>query len=510
MLIKNLLIKNRYLDSVKLMGIAGKVRKLEGVTDVSVMMGSDSNKEIMQVAGLLDNDGKKADANDIIIAVKAELPDIIEKAFEEVNNHLNARAVQDTSGEDVQSIKTIENAVSLNKDSNLVFFSIPGNYVKFEAMKALDKGLNLMIFSDNVKIDEEVAIKKRAAELGLLVMGPDCGTAIINGAALGFANVVKNGKIGIVGASGTGIQEVTVLLSNKGYGISHAIGLGGRDLKPEVGGIMMKQGIKLLAEDPKTELIILISKPPAPEVARDVLDIAKSCGKKVVVNFLKGEPAEAEKRGLPFANSLETASDLAISVLEGKKYLYKDFDDPDFAAKKAAEIKIKLKGKYLRGLYSGGTLADEALLILSGKGVDCYSNLPLKPELALITNWKSQMNTIVDLGDDEFTKGKPHPMIDFTLRNDRIISEAADSETRVILLDLVEGYGSNEDPAGAILTALEEARSKRGDSLAIVASVCGTEEDPKPRSEQIAILESEGVIVLPSNAQAARFAAMLL
>lgn len=505
---KNFVIRNRYLDSVKLMSIAAIVRKLDGVEDVSVMMGTEANRDLINAAGLLDEDGSKADSNDIIIAVKAISSEAIEKVFEEVKNHLQTRATADP--DDKLNPKTLEEALTINQDLNMAFFSIPGSYVKFEAMKALEKGLNLMIFSDNVKIEEEAAIKKRAAELGLLVMGPDCGTAVINGVALGFANVLERGKIGIVGASGTGIQEVSVLLSNRGYGISHAIGLGGRDLKPEIGGIMMKQGIKALTADANTELIILISKPPAPEVAREVLDLAKSCDKKIVVNFLKGDASEAEKRGLPFANSLESAAELAIAVFENQKYIPKEFDVSEEIQRLIAKIKPKISGKYLRGLYSGGTLADETLLILSQSGIDCFSNIPLKKELSLQNNWVSEKNTIVDLGEDEFTKGRPHPMIDFTLRNDRLIKEAGDKEVSVILIDLVEGYGSNADPASAILPAIEQIRHKRGESIAIIASVCGTEKDPQPRSSQIELLKKAGVIIMPSNAQAARFAGRII
>lgn len=509
MVLKNIVIKNRYLDSVVLMSIAAKVKKLAGVNEVSVMMGTESNRELLQNAKLLDNVGAQAEPNDLIIAVRAETDNVVNAAYNEVEKLLNQKEKDDGSAA-VFEPKSLESALQYNPDLNLLFFSIPGPYVKREALAALDKGLNLMIFSDNVTIEEEAEIKKKADKLGLLVMGPDCGTAIINGCALGFANVLKRGSIGIVGASGTGIQEVSVILSNRGYGISHAIGLGGRDLKPEIGGIMMKQGIRALTADQNTKLIVLISKPPAPEVAQDVLDLAKSCGKKVVVCFLKGDANEAAKRNLPFANSLESCAELAIAVFDNKKLEAKEFNNSDEVAKKIAELKPQLSGKYLRGLYSGGTLADEALLVLAKAGIECKSNIPLKKELSLRNNNISEQHTIVDLGEDEFTKGRPHPMIDFTLRNERIIQEAKDKDTRVILLDIVEGYGSHSDPAGAIIPAIEEAQKIASNRIAFVASVCGTEEDPQPRSEQIAKLIAAGVVVLPTNAQAAKFAAKLI
>src|SRR5580704_9603583 len=94
-----------------------------------------------------------------------------------------------------------------------------------------------MIFSDNVPIAEEASLKHEARERGLMVMGPDCGTAIIGGVPLAFANAVPRGDIGIIGASGTGIQEVSTLIARAGRGVRHAIGTGGRDMHAEVGGL---------------------------------------------------------------------------------------------------------------------------------------------------------------------------------------------------------------------------------------------------------------------------------
>ncbi|HNW93607.1 MAG TPA: acyl-CoA synthetase FdrA [bacterium] len=508
-MIKNVVLKDRYLDSVVLMAVAGKVKTLPGVSEVSAMMGTDSSKGILKGAGILDATGEKAAGGDLIIAMKVENAGVADKVVAAVQGMLEQK---DSGGEDAGQAppRSIAATVERQAGSNLAFFSLPGPFVKREAMAALSHGLNLMIFSDNVTVEEEVALKTRAAELGLLVMGPDCGTAIIGGAALGFANVVPKGPIGIVGASGTGIQQVSCILANRGYGISHAIGLGGRDLSPKVGGIMMRQGIRALAADPDTKLIVLISKPPAPEVAKTVLDVARSCGKKVVVNFLKGDPEEAARRNLPFADSLEAAAELAIATLDGGTMPTREFDDAAAVEALVAKVRPGLTGKYLRGLYSGGTLADEALLLLSRKKIDCYSNLPLIPELALPDNNRSQGNTVVDLGDDEFTRGRPHPMIDFTLRCERIVQEAADPETRVILLDVVTGYGSHPDPAGALVPAIEAARVKAGRQLAFVAAVCGTDGDPQPRQAQAAKLAAAGVLLMPTNAQAARLAARLL
>src|SRR4030095_10708603 len=128
------------------------------------------------------------------------------------------------------------------EDADIALISVPGDYAAAEALKALAQGLNVMLFFDNVAIADERAIKLYARARTLLVMGPDCGTAIVNGVPLGFANVVRRGDIGLVAASGTGLQEVTCRIHNLGGGISQAIGTGGRDLKDAGGGMPVLQG----------------------------------------------------------------------------------------------------------------------------------------------------------------------------------------------------------------------------------------------------------------------------
>ncbi len=507
-MIRNIVMRDRYLDSVVLMAVAGKAKALPGVEEVSAMMGTESSKAILKNAGILAPEGAAAAAGDLIIAMRVSDAAAADKVVAAIEQLLNAKDSGD--GEQQAAPRSIAAAAERQPGSNLAFFSLPGPFVKREAMAALNAGMNCMIFSDNVTVEEEVALKNRAAELGLLVMGPDCGTAIIGGAALGFANVMPRGPVGIVGASGTGIQQVSCILANRGIGVAQAIGLGGRDLSPQVGGIMMLQGVKALAADPAIEIIVLISKPPAPEVATKVLDAAKACGKKIVVNFLKGDPEAAARRNLPFADSLEAAAELTIATLQGRPYTARDFDDAKHVEQLLTATREGLSGRFIRGLYSGGTLADEALLLLSRKGIDCTSNIPLKPGLALSDSNVSQGHCVVDLGDDEFTKGRPHPMIDFTLRCERLLQEAKDPETRVILLDIGPGYGSHPDPAGAIIPAIEAGMKAAGRKLAVVASVCGTDGDPQPRHAQATRLAAAGVILLPTNAQAARFAARLL
>jgi succinyl-CoA synthetase alpha subunit len=392
-------------------------------------------------------------------------------------------------------------------EANLALVSTPGEYAAAEALKALRLGLNVMLFSDNVSGTDEVMLKRFARDRGLMVMGPDCGTAIIGGIPLGFANVVRRGAIGVVAASGTGLQQVTALVDRLGEGISQAIGTGGHDLSAEVGGITMLQGLEGLAADKATKVIVLFSKPPAAEVAAKILAAARRAKKPVLVNFLGTGPTSIRGRNLHPAKTLEDAACAAVALSRGK------------APKRAPQMKIERlprpgRGqKYVRGLYSGGTFCYEAALLLGEALSPVYSNTPVGKAAKLDDVWKSKANTVIDLGDDLFTRGRPHPMIDHRLRNDRFLAEAADPETAVILLDVVLGYGSHENPAGEVATAIGKARAraaKAGRRVAFVGFVCGTEGDPQGFAAQEKTLRDAGMILLPSNAQAARLAARIV
>jgi succinyl-CoA synthetase alpha subunit len=514
MIVKNIVRENTYLDSIMLMSISNQMKKLENVEEAAAIMGSEANKELLREIGILTKDGEGAKPGDLIIAIKTNSNAALNNAIRGVDELLMRRADEKSS---LQNVKPLSHAAALRMmpAANLTLISLPGQYAGREAMAVLESGRHVMIFSDNVPLTEEIELKKKAKELGLLVMGPDCGTAIINGTALGFANRIKRGPIGIVGASGTGIQEISTLLHKRGYGISHAIGVGGRDLSREVKGLSMLQGIHALETDPETEIVILLSKPPAPVVAEIILDTVVRLNKKYIVNFLYGDPSEAERRKLPFAAGLEEAVDLAVAVYEGKKYSTTTFSqDREIITARAEEEGEKIgKGKFLRGLFSGGTLAHEAIMILSRELGSIYSNSPLNEKLALKNNWKSNQHTVVDLGDDVFTRGRPHPMIDYTLRSERLIQEASDEDCGVILLDVVLGFGSHPDPSSALIPAVEEAQKiarKDGRRLSFVASVTGTDEDPQNYTAQKSALEKAGVTILPSNAQASRYAALLL
>jgi succinyl-CoA synthetase alpha subunit len=389
-------------------------------------------------------------------------------------------------------------ALAHSPESNLALISVPGEYAAAEAEKALRLGLHVMLFSDNVAAQDEIALKKLAREKQLLVMGPDCGTAIVDGVPLGFANAVRRGAVGVVGASGTGTQQVTSLVHRKGGGISHAIGTGGHDLAAEVGGITMLDGLARLAKDRDTKVIVLISKPPAPKVAADVLAAARRAGKPVVVNFVGATSLEAGGNLYP-VRTLEEAALAAVALSKGKKPSKLSYST------KRPSVKFKKQQRFIRGLYSGGTFCYEASALLG----DAWSNAPVDPKRRIADPWKSKEHTLIDLGDDVFTRGRPHPMIDHRLRNERLLAESADPGVAVILFDVVLGYGSHPDPAAEMAPALARAR-KRNRSVVFVASVCGTDEDPQGFERQEAALRGAGVLLADSNARAVLLAKSLV
>ena len=511
MALKYLVKNNTYYDSVTLMIITREVKKIEGVKEVIVGMGTELNKELAENLNLLASELQKITPNDFFISLDSVDDNIAEGAFAFVDELLNKKKAE---SEDYQP-STIESALKYMPDANLVLISLPGKYAAREVKNALLNDKHVMLFSDNVALQEEIDLKKLARQRGLLMMGPDCGTAIINHVALAFANVVRKGSIGIVGASGTGIQEVTVMIDKLGSGISQAIGTGGRDLKAEVGGIMMIEGLKALQNDPLTEVIVLISKPPDKEVARKVLSILKEGKKPSVVYFVGGDPGVIKEFGFIPGLSLEDTAHKAVAIAKGlpvEEFTGFSVTGIDKIIK-GETGKLNEKQRYIRGLYTGGTLCDEAMIILSDLIGDIYSNIPLKPEGKLFDINKSYKHSLIDLGDDEFTRGKPHPMIDPYLRQERILSEAKDREAAIILMDFVLGFGSNPDPAGEMIPYIRKAgeiAAKDGRHICMISSVCGTEGDPQNLIEQEKKLKEERVIVMPSNAQAVRLAAAIV
>jgi FdrA protein len=513
LVLKSYISKNTFRDSVYLMRLSNTVRNFDGVIEAEVIIGTDHNKKFLQSGGLWSEEVEKdAGANDLIIAVKAESKEKAEKAIQSALDELNKSVERENLlGEFVP--RTFETAIKNFPGANLALISIPGRYAEREVNQILDAGLNVMIFSDNVSLEAEVALKKKAQEKGLLVMGPDCGTAIINGVPLAFANEVKQGDIGIVAAAGTGLQEVSTLINNLGEGISQGIGTGGRDVKEAVGGISMLMGLKALLDDDQTKVVVIVSKPPDAAVTEKVLAAVSNNKKPVVVNFLGGDLEQVRAVGCIPAATLKEAAYLAVNLSRGKQgesgAEVEDYSD--LAAKEKKQLTADQK--YLRALYSGGTLAYEPLFMLQDQVKPIYTNLSYKKAEKIKDVYKSVQHTVIDFGEDEFTQGRLHPMIDPALRNSRIINEAKDPGTAVIMLDLVLGYNAHPDPAGSALEAIREAQSiaaRENRKIIFAASVCGTDADPQQRKEQVAKLEKDGVLVFPSNADAVSFLAALL
>ena len=506
---------SEYHDSITLMETARELTQLPGILDSAVVMATEANLSILREAGLLVHELTEATANDLVVVVRAESDAAADRALQTAEEHL-ARRPRATGTGTAFRPRTIRGAVRGNPGANLAIISVAGQYAGGEAWEALHGGLHVLLFSDNVPLEDEIALKRYASERGLLMMGADCGTAIINGVALGFANVLPRGPVGIVAAAGTGLQEVSTLLSKMGLGVTQGIGTGGRDMKEQVGGIAMLQGIHALQADPATEVLLLVSKPPAPAVVDRVLAQVRRSDKPTVVCFLGGDPAPIVSAGAIPARTLREAAYLAAAQVSGSSALESIEQDTNNLRSQADELRGLLGPgqKYLRGLFSGGTLAAEALVIWQdGILGDVYSNVPLGPHLKLKDATRSQGHCVIDLGEDEFTVGRPHPMIDNDLRIRRLLQEAADPEVALILLDVVLGYGVHPNPAGELGPAIRDARQSAlaaGRELLVIASVTGTEEDPQRLSRQVQALEEAGAIVAPCNAAAARLAGSIV
>ena len=491
-----------YYDSVILMQLQRSLAGLPGVIDAGVIMGTDANKELLEQSDLLVPEVQAAGPDDMLIVVKAEGDEAVQTALESIDELLAARR---SSGVDEEFLpKSMETALQMLPEAGWVLVSVPGRYAAGVSRQALDFGKHVFLYSDNVTSMDEIRLKGVAAEKGLLVMGPDCGTAIINGVGLGFANKVRRGTIGLVAGSGTGLQQVTARIHQFGGGITHALGTGGRDLSEQIGAVTAHQGLSLLSRDPDTEVIVLVSKPPAKSVADDLVQAARSAGKPVVVDFIGYATAQRQVDNIYFATSFDDAAQLAVHLATGtgKRQEVESIDLDRFTSGQ----------RYLRGLFSGGTLAYEALLVLEGYLPEVYSNVPLDKKYRLPDSLVSKEHTILDLGEDEFTVGRLHPMMDNDLRIRRLEIEADDPQVAVLLIDLVLGYGAHPDPASELAPAIQAAKSRAeeaGRYLEVVAVVSGTDEDPQDLNVQIRQLKEAGVKVFTSNDEATIYAGRL-
>jgi succinyl-CoA synthetase alpha subunit len=503
--------KNQYYDSVFLMSVNRRISEVKGVQQTAVLMGSPTNKQLLLEIGVQDDQIKAALPNDLIVAVIAETPAIVENILGRLDEWLEA--IQENTSS--LNVRTLEEGLSKKPNANLAVISVPGEYAAREAKIALKAGLNVFLFSDNVSIEDELELKKFSAQQGLLVMGPDCGTSLIGGVGIGFANVVRRGPIGAIGAAGTGLQEFTSQVNNAGSGISHAIGTGSHDLSEKIAGLTTLSALDALDADKQTRVIAIISKPPAPSTLATLIKRIETCKKPVVGCFLGVDPGLISgKPNLQSARTIDDAVRIAITCSNGQAglpagNLTHEELDTIHKEKKAWSS----EQKYLRGILAGGTFCYQSQQILREAGYSLFSNSPFDQKYRLADPDHSIEHTIVDMGDDYYTVGKPHPMIDGTLRKRRILVESHDPRVAVLYLDFILGYNASMDPVGELLDAILEAKrisAQRGGALTIVASVCGTETDPQDINFQIKMLTEAGVLVFRSNALASAACCELL
>ncbi len=503
---------NLYKDSVSLMTVSAEIMNVKGIEAASVVMASQTNIDNLREAGLGPFDTRP---NDLLVAISGT-DEACEEALAEADDLLtHTESSADTGAAAAQPVTSIQMALTEDPRHNFVLVSVPGDYAAAEGMKALRLGMDVMLFSDNVAISDELALKTYARDHDLMVMGPDCGTAIVNGVPLGFANVVRRGPIGVVGASGTGTQEVTVRVHQSGSGISQALGTGGRDLHDEIGGISMLHGLAALDEDPATAVIILVSKPPSAEVAAAVLGAAEASAKPVVVIFLGADPSTITRNGVYGAAYLAQAADMAVALAKGQDPSSGDIAVSGEMRRRLTEAARSMapSQQFVRGIFSGGTFCAEAQLIHAAAGITAYSNVPTAGNHALERITHSQGNTIIDMGEDEFTQGRPHPMIDPSQRDTRIRQEVGDPDTAVVLFDVELGYGSSLEPVAGLLGIIGTSRAAAkaaGRTVAFIGYVCGTDQDPQSRKDIVAALKAAHVLVASSNAEAAAWSALAI
>ena len=492
--------KNRYVDSVSLMGVSERVTAMEGIENAEAQMATCANQDVLKMLGyeLPETVG----ANDLVIAITAENEEVYAAALKLAEDIIDRKNTDsDRHYGDISEIDMEEDPYDLCQ------ISLPGEYAAAEAKKALGKGMDLFIFSDNVSLEEELELKQLGKSLGKLVMGPDAGVALIDGVALAAGSIIRKGPIGIVAASGSGAQEVGCIIEKCGMGVSNIIGTGGRDLYPQIGGITMLEGIRRMEADPETTVIVLVSKLADLGVMDRVLTVADNCVKPVVALFLGSDETLFENHTVHGTFSLEAAALKAVALAGGD---VSDFTCSDEELEKIVGdcmAKLSPEQKYFRGLYCGGTFTEEALQYFAAhnQGVALNSNLKNSYSTKLDDAEQSVGHTILDLGAEDFTAKAPHPVFDPGLRLKRLCQELEDPQVAVVLLDFITGPGVAYDP----ITAFAKECAKHP-NIIFISNICGSQEDPQNVVEKQKLLEKSGVIVTKSNYQSTRLASALM
>ena len=498
--------KNKYVDSLETLFTTGVLNDQKGIEVGYVNMANKALKDALKAEGMLTPEIEVLSDSDFVIVAKCDSQSSFNDALSIIN--------KDIHGEEKESKKayssTLE-AVSNHKEANLCSIAVPGEYALEEVEKALDLGLHCVVFSNNVPLEDERKMKEKAREKGLLCMGPDCGVANINGAALVLASINNRGPFGICGATGTGIQHVAAILHECGTGVSQTIGTGGNDLKEQVGGIMMQMGIEALEADKDTKYIILISRKPSDSVLEPIFQKIEKCTKPVVVFFMGCDKESVEKRGGIFASNLDDCAEKALNLI-GKTYKKETEEEIREIAEKATEG-MSSSQKYLRGLYTGGTYMDEAMRAMTGVIGDIYSNAPLEERLRLQNSTVTRENSCIDYGEEEFTQGRPHPAIDPSIRKPFILKEALDKNVAVIILDFILTPPGHMDPCGYVLDDVKKAMKeaeREGRKLAVIGVILGTDSDIQNKNEQVKKMREAGVIVAKTNYSAALIASEIV
>jgi FdrA protein len=482
--LRHRIARGRYYDSVVLMQLQRGLDEMEGVHEAGVVMATAANQELLVQSGLLRKPLADARADDLLIAVSAENARLGDEALDRFDELAKARP---TAGAAEYRPRSLRVGLSRLPAAGWVLVSVPGRYAAEVARQALAAGRNVFLYSDNVSLEDEVELKRTARQRDLLVLGPDCGTSIIAGVGLGFANRVRRGPVGLIGASGTGLQTIAARLHALGSGISQAIGTGGRDLSKVVGGATASRALALLGADAETRVVVLVSKPPHPKVAERMLGEMLALGKPVVVQFQGYAPPGRRVANLHFAADLEDAARFAAALATAAE---KEAEAPTQQGKRT-----ETRGGLLRGLFSGGTLASEALSRLEAVVPEMASNLSGHRAQKLAAAQSAGLHSVLDLGADEFTVGRPHPMIDPQLVAEHLVRAARDREVGSILLDVVLGDGAHPDPAAILAPAVARALAAAERDLEIVVALVGTDEDPQDIEEQRARLGEAGATV---------------
>jgi FdrA protein len=488
-----------YRDSLLLLSATRAMQDESGVSWAAAVMATPANVEDLAGRGVSTADLDGADANALVLAVQARDAPTAGAALQRGHDALFAGETGGSAEPGQPGPQSISEAAARLPEANVALVSVPGPYAAITAHQALTAGLHVLLFSDNVPVADEVTLKERASRLGRLVMGPGAGTAMLGGVGLGFANVVRPGRVGVVAAAGTGAQEVMTLLDRWEIGVSCVIGVGGRDLSSGVGGLMAADAVRMLDNDPGTEVILLVSKPSDPAVARRVIGASEHT------------PVIAACLGMPALDGLPGEVPLAATLEEGVLLVARalGMPVPDLGegladAVEAALTRTRGSRGAVRGFFTGGTLCYEAQVVLSRSLGPVYSNIPLRPDLGLPA--PPGAHVCLDLGEEEYTRGRPHPMIDPSARRE-IMREQADGDgVAVVLLDVVLGYGSHPDPAGEIA---DTCAGLVAGGAAVVAYVLGTRGDPQDFDAQRRTLCEAGAIVTQTSAQAARVAAAI-